>query len=279
MRVMERFEDLSGSELLDEVELLHESQRRTEILILKAAVRHADLNNPSTLDPAQAGLPGRERAVRLGGEGTPRCVSSPPAELGARLQLSSYAAGRLMADGLDLRHRFPRLWQRVEAMEVRVGHARYVARRTRDLTAQQAAFVDERVAESADGRLTWTRFTDLVEAMIVASDPVAAAEREEVAARAQFARPTRSTDHGMRGFYIRAPFPVIARIDATVAYLADALLALGDTSTLDERRVKALLVMANPTEAVQLLEAYRGHRSRAAGSTGPTTDAATSAVD
>ena len=253
MRVMERLEDLSGSELLDEVELLHESQRRTEILILKAAVRHADLNNPSTLDPGQARRPGRERAVRLGGEGTPLVGEFAPAGLGARLQLSSYAAGRLMADALDLRHRFPRLWQRVEAMEVRVGHARYVARRTRELTAQQAGFVDERVAESADGRLTWTRFTDLVEAMIVASDPVAAAERETAAARDQFATPTRSTDHGMRGFYIRAPFPVIARLDATVAYLADALLASGDTSTLDQRRVKALLVMANPAEAVQLL--------------------------
>ena len=256
MQVAERFAELSGSELLDEVELLHASQRRTEVLILKAAVRHADLNTADTLDPAHAQLPGRERAVQLGGEGTPEVREFAPAELGARLQLSSYAAGRLMADGLDLRHRLPRLWKRVEALEVRVGHARYVARRTRDLTAQQAAFVDDRVAESADGRLTWTRFTDLVEAMIVASDPVAAAEREQAAAQAQFATPTRSTDHGMRGFYIRAPFPVIARIDATVAYLADALLALGDTATLDQRRVKAMLIMANPTEAVQILQAY-----------------------
>jgi hypothetical protein len=142
MRVTERFEDLSGSELLDEVALLHESQRRTEVLILKAAVRHADLNHPSMLDPAHAGLPGRERAVRLGGVGTPSVREFAPAELGARLQLSSYAAGRLIADGLDLRHRLPRLWHRVEAMQVRVGHARYVARRTRDLSAQQAGFVD-----------------------------------------------------------------------------------------------------------------------------------------
>ena len=268
MRVMERLEDLSGSELLDEVELLHDSQRRTEILILKAAVRHADLNHPSGLDPGQARRPGRERAVRLGGVGTPEVREFAAAELGGRLQLSSYAAGRLMADGLDLRHRLPRLWQRVEEMEVRVGHARYVARRTRDLSVQQAGFVDERVAESADGRLSWTRFTDLVEAMIVASDPEAAAEREEAAAQAQFAQATRSTDHGMRGFYIRAPFPVIARIDATVAYLADALLALGDTSTLDQRRVKALLVMANPTEAVELLKAFAAHRA----TTGPQTE-------
>ena len=155
MRVMERLEDLSGSELLDEVELLHESQRRTEILILKAAVRHAELNHPCSLDPAHARLPGRERAVRLGGEGTPLVREFAAAELGARLQLSSYAAGRLMADGLDLRHRFPRLWQRVEAMEVRVGHARYVARRTRDLTARAG-----RVRRRAGGRVR-RRTTDL----------------------------------------------------------------------------------------------------------------------
>ena len=50
----------------------------------------------------------------------------------------------------------------------------------------------------------------------------------------------------MRGFYVRADFATIARIDATVAYLAQALLALGDTSSLDQRRVKAVLIMANP---------------------------------
>ena len=262
MRVMERFEDLSGSELLDEVVLLHESQRRTEILILKAAVRHADLNNADSLDPAQAGRPGRERAVRLGGGGHRWWREFAPAELGARLQLSSYAAGRLMADGLDLRHRFPRLWQRVEAMEVRVGHARYVARRTRDLTAEQAGFVDERVAESADGRLTWTRFTDLVEAMIVASDPVAAAEREEVAAQAQFAQADpvdRPRDAGLL-HPGTVPGDRPDRRDRRLPRRRAP--RLGDTSTLDQRRVKALLVMANPTEAVQILEAYAGSAGR-----------------
>ena len=36
----------------------------------------------------------------------------------------------------------------------------------------------------------------------------------------------------------------IARIDATVAYLARTLLAMGDTSNLDVRRTKAVLIMA-----------------------------------
>ena len=60
----------------------------------------------------------------------------------------------------------------------------------------------------------------------------------------------------MRGFYVRADFATIARIDATVAYLARALLAMGDTSNLDVRRTKAVLIMANPTQAVKILQAY-----------------------
>jgi hypothetical protein len=47
-----------------------------------------------------------------------------------------------------------------------------------------------------------------------------------------------------------------------VAYLADALAALGDPGTVDERRVKAVLVMANPTQAVRLLRAYAAWRAR-----------------
>lgn len=82
------------------------------------------------------------------------------------------------------------------------------------------------------------------------------AAREQAAAPDTFAKTTRSTEHGMRGFYIRADFATIARIDATVAYLAKALLAMGDTSSLDTRRVKAVLIMANPTQAVQILHAY-----------------------
>jgi len=60
----------------------------------------------------------------------------------------------------------------------------------------------------------------------------------------------------MRGFYIRAPFAVIARLDATVAHLADAIEATGDTDPLDQRRVKAMLLLANPAQAAELLAAY-----------------------
>ena len=173
-----------------------------------------------------AGLDGREKAVRYGGAGTPLVTEFCSADFGARLQLTPWAAHRLIADSLDLQHRLPQLWRRVQALEVKVSYARYVAKKTRDLEPEQAAYVDTRVVESADGRVTWTRFEQLVDAAITAADPEAAAERERKARSESFARPTRSTEDGMRGFHIRAAFPIIARIDATISHLADALKSL-----------------------------------------------------
>ena len=248
---------LSGGELLDHVDELARTQRETEVKILRAAVQHAVLNNADSIPAWQLKARGGERPRRFGGEGTPLVAEFSPATLGARLGMSTYAARDLMAEGLDICHRLPRLWARVEALEVKVSYARFVARKTRDLTRQQAGYVDERVAESADGRIPWSRFELLVEAAVKAADPVAAAEREEAERRRQFANPTASTEDGMRGFYIRGPFATIARLDAMVAFFAQVLAHLGDQSSEDERRVKAILILANPVHALNLLKSYQ----------------------
>jgi hypothetical protein len=179
-----------------------------------------------------------------------------PASFAARLGISTHAGRELMADALDLDHRLPRLWERVQALEVKVSYARLVARRTRDLTKEQADYVDERVVKSADGRISWGRFETLVEAAVKAADPEAASRREEAERRRQFASPTASTEDGMRGFYIRGPFAVIARLDAAVAFFAQVLAHLGDTGSQDERRVRAVLILANPVQALNLHKAF-----------------------
>jgi hypothetical protein len=258
-------DDLAGGELLDEVARLHRAREQASAQILVAATEWAYQHSEQRFDLGLVNR-GGERFVRLGGEGTPRVAEFAPAVLGARLQLSPYAAARLIAEALDLKHRLPGLWARVQALEVRESYARFVARKTHDLTVEQARFVDTRVAESADGRLPWSRFETLVEASIVQADPEAAQQREQAAAIQQFAKPTHSDEHGIRGFYVRADFATIARLDATVAYLAEALLELGDEGTLDERRVKAVLILANPTHAVQLLQAYAEWRKGQAAS-------------
>ena len=219
---------MSGAELLEHVDDLARTLRETEAKILLAARQHAILNDAQTIDPWQARIPGGERARRLGGEGTPLVAEFSPATLAARLGLSSYAGRELVADALDLSIRLPRLWERVQALEVRAHYARFVARKTRDLTGEQADLrrreggrVGRRPHPLGAVRDSWWRRRSRPPI------PVAAAEAEEAAHRRQFADPTRSDEHGMRGFYIRGPFATIARFDATVAFIADLLRTTG----------------------------------------------------
>jgi hypothetical protein len=241
-------EGLSGGELLDRAADLAATRNRCEVEILQVAVQHAYLHHPDTLDPDESAKPGREKSRRRGGEGTPEVTEFAAAELAARLGMSDISTWMLMADGLDLVYRLPRLWRRVEAGEVRVYLARLVARRTRDLTPEQAAYVDSRVAEYADGRLTWSRFQALVDGAVAAADAEATAERERRAAKQQVARPTRAEDddHGMRGFYVRGPGHVIALLDQTLDRLAQHVADHGDHDSLEHRRVKALVLLCRP---------------------------------
>ena len=262
MHLMTALAELTEAELLDHADEVSRMQRECEAQVLRIAVQHAILNNPETLDPEISKLPGRERARRFGGVGTPEVAEFAAAALGARLGISSGSAHSLMADALDLVIRLPQLWRRVEALEVKASYARFVARRTRDLTVDQAAYVDERSAESADGRIPWSRFEDLLTGLVVASDPEAAARLEQENAARQVASPTRSTQEGMRGFFVRAPFPVVALFDARVQWIADILASLGDPDDQDARRVKAIAVLANPHQAVALIEAFIQWRDR-----------------
>ena len=81
--------------------------------------------------------------------------------------------------------------------------------------------MDARGVRSADGRVSWTRFETLVEAAINATDPDAAAARGKVSGgpRSPSPRPRGPPSTACAGFYIRADFAAITRIDATVAYL------------------------------------------------------------
>jgi hypothetical protein len=262
MQTTTALEDLDQGQLLGRADEVARLQRECEVEVLRIAVQHAVINNPETLDPDLARLPGREKARRFGGVGTPEVAEFCCATLAGRLGITTWAAARLIAEGLDITIRLPRIWQRVEAYEVKVSYARYVARTTRDLTVEQAAYVDAAVAESADGRVPWTRFEELVAGAIAASDPEAAAERELDQAARQCANPTRSTEDGMRGFYVRAPFHLIGRLDATVTWIADMLAALGDTDPVDHRRVKAIAILANPHLAVELVTSFQAWRER-----------------
>ncbi len=261
--VARAIEDRDVEETLDSVDALWVAKVDADAEMFELAAHFADLHSAESLPRGRRVLPGMERAVRLGGDGTPLVAEFAAAEFGARMRMGSWGARSYIADALDVRHRLPLLWAKVCSREARIGHVRLVAARTRHLGVDAAAYVDAAMADHADGSVPWARFEARLTGKIVAADPELAAEREAASAAEQFARRTRSSEDGTAGFYVRSTIGVIARIEATVAYVADALAAFGDLDDLDRRRVKAVALLSNPTKAVELLAAFAAMRSRA----------------
>jgi hypothetical protein len=257
-RALEAFDVV---ETLDAVDRLYEVRLDAEATTFELAAHFADLRSGDALPRSRQVLPGMERSVRIGGAGTPAVAEFAVAEFGARVRLGTWAARHYVADALDVRHRLPLVWDRIRSRQARVGNARIVAARTRHLSSDAAAMVDRAMADFVDGSLPWGRFLARLEGTVVAVDPDTAAVRESARVQDQFARRTRSSEDGTAGFYLRSTVGVIARVEATVGYVADALKAFGDTDDLDRRRVKALVVLCNPTRAVELLAAFTALRS------------------
>ena len=247
---------------LDEVSRLHAVRTDAEAGLFELAAVFADQHSGDALPASRQVLPGMERAVPVGGPGTPLVAEFALAELGARMQMGPWSAKRYVADALDVRHRLPLIWARVVAREARIGNAQLVATKTRHLSIEAAAYVDRAMVDWVDGSLPWGRFEARLAGKIVAADPETAAAAEAARAAEQFAKRTRSSEQGTAGFYVRSTVGVIARIEATVAFLADALAAFGDGDVEDVRRVKAMALLANPVKAVELLAAFAALRAR-----------------
>jgi len=64
-------DDYDAEEVLDVVESLHRTRVTNECRVLELAVQFATINNGDLLTPDGRRLPGRQRPVRLGGDGTP----------------------------------------------------------------------------------------------------------------------------------------------------------------------------------------------------------------
>ena len=226
-------------------------QRECEVLVLAAG--WADVHD---LDPTAPGYePLVERAVGYGGDGCPDVSEYAVHELAALRSTSSGTAEQLMADALDLRHRHPRLWARVRVGEVRAWRAVHVARTCHHLTREAADLVDRAVTGHL-GLLPWARFARVLAAAVLQADPTTAGERAEQARRSRgvWAYPG---EDGLKTLVAKAEAGDVVCLLATVNRLADVLAADGDTTTADERRAKALGLLAQPARVLELLIAHQ----------------------
>ena len=219
-------------------------QRTAELNVMRAAYQWAVIHSPDRFRATE--VPGAEKARHYGGDGTPQVCEFAAAALGARLGITTYAAGELMGDMLDLVHRGPDLWARVEAREVRPSYARHVVKRTRHLSLEEARYVATAVTQCADGRIPWTRFEKRVEAAVAQANPALARAKELKAHEATFARKLRDEAHGMGSYLTRAPIWMINQIAANVSAYSAAIKDDFPELTDDQRDVLAHLMLLTP---------------------------------
>ncbi len=235
--------DASASEVLFalrgiEREVLEVELRKAELVLAWAAAHHGDT---LLADPP---VPGGERAVELAGPGAPTVAEFAIADLAVVLHLSTESARGLLADLLELRHRLPGCWARVQSLQVPLWRARRVAVRTRDLPAGGAADVDRRLARHVHS-LGPTALHRAVEAARAAWDPEAAAQRaaearESRRALVSFGQPGLQDLTGLGWVDAALDLPDALDLDRALAAGAEALAAAGSTAPLDVRRAQAL---------------------------------------
>jgi hypothetical protein len=140
---------------LDAVDRLYSVRVEAEARSFELAAHFADLHAGDGLPTSSLLGAGTERAVQVGGAGTPRIAEFAYAELGARMRMSTWSARRYVADALDVRHRLPLIWAHVRSRQARMGNVRLVATRTRHLSLAAAGYVDAAMADYVDGSLPW----------------------------------------------------------------------------------------------------------------------------
>jgi hypothetical protein len=238
----------------------HAAVVEAEFTELALAVHWVDLHNADTLehrrdrDGGGRVLPGTERAVRSGADGTPLVAEFAAVELGALFGMGYQAAAGFVRDAVNLYYRHPRLWAAVETGTVRVWQARRIARATADagLSLEKAQWVDAQLAAHVGG-LPWGQVLDLLEARIIAADPEAAEARRLAAALDRFVRTGRSSEHGLKTLYAKATAGEVIYLTAMIDRIAAILAERGDTDGIDVRRSKALGILGNPAQALALL--------------------------
>jgi hypothetical protein len=218
--------------------------------------------------------------LAIGGEGTPLVAGGAAEEFGAALGVATVTGLNWLADALDLTFRLRRTWARVEALEVPTWKARRLAQLTHPLPKVAAAWVDNQLAPRLDQLGMPTIERTVLEA-IAAFCPELLPEREKAGKDAWGVHLDR-TAHVNSGVWagtssIEAYGDTrdLIEFHALVCAIAEELAKAGDTDPLDQRKAKALGIIARgeqgPYPAEAATEAAADDAADPAAPAGPTT--------
>ena len=254
-------EELDAREACQQIAAAQDELVAVECRQLRLAAHWIDLHAPEDQPDARSHtvLPGTERAVACGADGTPMITEFAAAEYAALQDLHPMAGMAQLRKVANLRHRHPQLWARVLAGEVRAWKAletaRLVGRDTTDqpgLSLEQARWVDAQTHEWIT-TLPWGAYLSLVESRVIAADPRAAETRRAEAEAETYVATTQSNDHGLKTLVAKAAGGEVVYLVAVVDRLAEVLAARGDTRPIGPRRASALTLLAHPAHALSLL--------------------------
>ncbi len=146
-----RTEELeSPSDVLGFVRARRAAADAAEADVLVAAAVWAEQHPPESIHHTATWVSGGgDTGLPLAGAGAPLVAEFCIAELAVALGMSTDAGRALLAEAVELKHRLPRTWQRVQVHQLAAWRARRVARTTLVLSLEAAAFVDTQVAPFA----------------------------------------------------------------------------------------------------------------------------------
>jgi hypothetical protein len=217
---------------------------RAEADVLAAAVTWA-MQHPAESIHDAACWPMGEGAVSLAGPGAPEIAEFAVPEFAAALGMTTDGGKRLIGQALELAHRLPRHWARVQAGKLPAWRARRLAEDTMTLSPEAAAWVDSQLAAYLH-KTSLAAQQRLVAEAIARFDPQRA---QQDADRAEDHRHV-SISHDQISFWgtsrlegeldLADALDLEAALESGAAQMAD----LGSTESLDVRRSKALGALA-----------------------------------
>ncbi len=235
-----------ASDVLDRLRRDQGALAAAEIARLEDTVAWAAAHEVAHLDDAAFLAGFGDTGLTLAGPGAPLVAESAVAELALALDMSTDAGARWVGDAVEIRHRLPRLWQRVVSGACPVWRARRVAQETKALCEEGADHVDRHVAPVA-GSLSLAQLARVVAEALVRFDPDLAEQRRREAAeqrRVTVRRP--DAEAGPAAFDGTAHVDGVLDLadaldlDAALSDRAAELRTLGSDDSLDVRRSLAL---------------------------------------
>ena len=117
--------------------------------LLQAAVTWADLHPAESIHEAALLSRYGEHPLAVAGPGAPLVAEFAVAEFAAAVGMPTETGKAYLGEALELRHRLPQTWARVQTGDLAAWRARRIARATIGLSPAAAGFVDDQVAPFA----------------------------------------------------------------------------------------------------------------------------------